>query len=67
MHCWCLKENHERQLEETVISRKHIALTVNEELDLHKRLVDNLDQPVEFTGSQIQWLELFASNRSDAA
>ncbi|XP_057485591.1 syntaxin-52-like isoform X2 [Actinidia eriantha] len=42
------------KLEETVISTKHIALAVNEELDLHTRLIDNLDQHVEVTDSRLQ-------------
>ncbi|KAM0990780.1 hypothetical protein ACFX13_009382 [Malus domestica] len=51
--------NHEQdegldKLEETVISTKHIALAVNEELDLHTRLLDNLDQQVDSTNSNLQ-------------
>ncbi|KAG9453196.1 hypothetical protein H6P81_006100 [Aristolochia fimbriata] len=42
------------KLEETVISTKHIALTVNEELDLHTRLLDNLDHHVDSTDSRLQ-------------
>lgn len=42
------------KLEETVISTKHIALAVNEELDLQTRLLDNLDQDVDGTGSRLQ-------------
>ncbi|PKI77451.1 syntaxin-52-like isoform X2 [Punica granatum] len=42
------------KLEETVISTKHIALAVNEELDLHTRLIDNLDQHVEVTDSRLR-------------
>ncbi|XP_008787642.2 syntaxin-52-like [Phoenix dactylifera] len=42
------------RLEETVLSTKHIALTVNEELDLHTRLIDNLDHHVDLTGSRLQ-------------
>lgn len=42
------------KLEETVLSTKHIALAVNEELDLHARLIDNLDQHVDGTGSRLQ-------------
>nr|CAD1835296.1 unnamed protein product [Ananas comosus var. bracteatus] len=41
-------------LEETVHSTKHIALAVNEELDLHTRLIDNLDQRVDVTDSRLQ-------------
>ncbi|KAK3014528.1 hypothetical protein RJ639_010078 [Escallonia herrerae] len=42
------------KLEETVTSTKHIALAVNEELDLHTRLIDNLDEHVDVTGSRLQ-------------
>ncbi|CAM8949746.1 unnamed protein product [Rhodiola kirilowii] len=42
------------KLEDTVISTKHIALAVNEELDLHTRLIDDLDQHVEITDSRLQ-------------
>ncbi|MBA0816501.1 hypothetical protein Gohar_001158 [Gossypium harknessii] len=50
------------KLEETVISTKHIALAVNEELDLHTRLIymctpsmqDDLDQHVEVTDSRLR-------------
>ncbi|KAF7140435.1 hypothetical protein RHSIM_Rhsim06G0224200 [Rhododendron simsii] len=42
------------KLEETVISTKHIALAVNEELDLHTRLIDNLDRHVDVTDSRLQ-------------
>lgn len=42
------------KLEETVISTKHIALAVNEELDLHARLIDDLDQHVDVTDSRLR-------------
>ncbi|KAM1041194.1 hypothetical protein ACFX13_031146 [Malus domestica] len=42
------------KLEETVISTKHIALAVNEELDLHTRLIDDLDDHVEVTDSRLR-------------
>uniref|UniRef100_A0A7N0U2Y1 t-SNARE coiled-coil homology domain-containing protein n=1 Tax=Kalanchoe fedtschenkoi TaxID=63787 RepID=A0A7N0U2Y1_KALFE len=42
------------KLEETVISTKHIALAVNEELDLHTRLIEDLDEHVELTDSRLQ-------------
>ncbi|XP_047342091.1 syntaxin-52-like [Impatiens glandulifera] len=42
------------KLEETVISTKHIALAVNEELTLHTRLIDDLDEHVEVTNSRMQ-------------
>ncbi|XP_051128906.1 syntaxin-52-like isoform X1 [Andrographis paniculata] len=51
-----MKEQDEglEKLEETVVSTKHIALAVNEELDLHTRLIDNLDEHVEVTNSRLQ-------------
>lgn len=51
-----MKEQDEglQKLESTVLSTKHIALAVNEELDLHTRLIDNLDQDVEVTESRLQ-------------
>lgn len=42
------------KLEETVVSTKHIALAVNEELDLHTRLIDDLDEHVDVTDSRLQ-------------
>ncbi|KHG00459.1 Syntaxin-51 -like protein [Gossypium arboreum] len=42
------------KLEETVMSAKHIALAVNEELDLHTRLIDDLDQHVDVTDSRLR-------------
>ncbi|CAL9165528.1 unnamed protein product [Musa hybrid cultivar] len=42
------------KLEETVLSTKHIALAVNEELDLHTRLIDDLDEHVDVTDSRLQ-------------
>lgn len=42
------------RLEETVVSTKHIALAVNEELDLHTRLIDDLDQQVDVTDSRLR-------------
>ncbi|CAH9063871.1 unnamed protein product [Cuscuta epithymum] len=51
-----MKEQDEglEKLEETVISTKHIALAVNEELSLQTRLIDNLDQHVDITDSRLQ-------------
>ncbi|KAJ7960149.1 Syntaxin-51 [Quillaja saponaria] len=51
-----MKEQDEglEKLEETVTSTKHIALAVNEELDLHTRLIDDLDQHVDVTDSRLQ-------------
>lgn len=51
-----MKEQDEglEKLEETVISTKHIALAVNEELDLHTRLIDDLDQRVDVTDSRLR-------------
>ncbi|XP_039028319.1 syntaxin-51-like isoform X2 [Hibiscus syriacus] len=42
------------KLEETVLSTKHIALAVNEELDLHTRLIDDLDEHVNVTDSRLR-------------
>lgn len=42
------------KLEETVFSTKHIALAVNEELDLHSRLINDLDEQVDATDSRLQ-------------
>ncbi|KAF3648239.1 Syntaxin-51, partial [Capsicum annuum] len=41
-------------LEETVMSTKHIALAVNEELGLQTRLIDDLDEHVDVTDSRLQ-------------
>ncbi|XP_047083420.1 syntaxin-52-like [Lolium rigidum] len=41
------------RLEETIVSTKHIALAINEELDLHTRLIDDLDEGVEDTSYQL--------------
>ncbi|GJY94609.1 syntaxin-51-like protein isoform X2 [Tanacetum coccineum] len=51
-----MKEQDEglEQLEETVLSTKHIALAVNEELGLHTRLIDDLDENVEVTDSRLK-------------
>ncbi|GJY62455.1 syntaxin of plants 52 [Tanacetum coccineum] len=40
--------------EETVISTKHIALAVNEELTLHTRFIDDLDEHVDVTDSRLK-------------
>ncbi|GMH24367.1 hypothetical protein Nepgr_026210 [Nepenthes gracilis] len=45
------------KLEDTVTSTKHIALAVNEELDLHTRLIDSLDYQVDVTGSRLQRIQ----------
>lgn len=42
------------KLEETVMSTKHIALAVNEELDLHTKLLDELDQDVDVTNNRLK-------------
>ncbi|XP_006646793.1 syntaxin-52-like isoform X2 [Oryza brachyantha] len=51
-----MKEQDEglEKLEETVLSTKHIALAVNEELTLHTRLIDDLDDHVDVTNSRLQ-------------
>lgn len=41
-------------LENTVSSTKHIALAINGELDLHARLLDELDGDVESTNSRLK-------------
>ncbi|KAJ8754936.1 hypothetical protein K2173_015448 [Erythroxylum novogranatense] len=53
-----MKEQDEglEKLEETVVSTKHIALAVNEELDLHTRLIDDLDQHVDVTDSRLRYV-----------
>ncbi|KAI4348558.1 hypothetical protein L6164_009268 [Bauhinia variegata] len=45
------------KLEETVVSTKHIALAVNEELGLQTRLLDNIDQHVDSTNSRLQTVQ----------
>ncbi|MBA0786689.1 hypothetical protein Gotri_027105 [Gossypium trilobum] len=42
------------KLEETIVSTKHIALAVNEELDLQTRLIDDLDQHVDISDSRLR-------------
>lgn len=37
-----------------MLSAKHVALAVNEELDLHARLIDDLDDHVDGTNSRLQ-------------
>lgn len=51
-----MKEQDEglEKLEETVLSTKHIALAVNEELTLHTRLIDDLDEHVDVTDSRLR-------------
>nr|CAB3502199.1 unnamed protein product [Digitaria exilis] len=41
-------------LEETIVSTKHIALAINEEVDLQTRLIDDLDERVEDTSTQLE-------------
>ncbi|PIN15864.1 SNARE protein TLG1/Syntaxin 6 [Handroanthus impetiginosus] len=54
-----MKEQDEdlEKLEQTVTSTKHIALAINEELDLHTRLIVELDQDVEVTESRLQQVQ----------
>ncbi|KAL4427976.1 hypothetical protein ABPG75_002065 [Micractinium tetrahymenae] len=40
-------------LERTVVGTKHIALQINEEAELHNRLLDELDEGVEGTSSRL--------------
>ncbi|XP_017605847.1 syntaxin-51-like isoform X2 [Gossypium arboreum] len=51
-----MKEQDEglEKLEETLVSTKHIALAVSEELDLHTTLIDDLGQHVDVTDSHLQ-------------
>ncbi|XP_062211088.1 syntaxin-52-like [Phragmites australis] len=51
-----MKEQDEKLdiLEETIASTKHIALAINEEMDLHTRLIETLDVGVEDTSNQLQ-------------
>ena len=41
-------------LEYVMCALQHIALTVNEELDLHRRLLDDLDEDVDVTHSRMR-------------
>ncbi|KAL8172213.1 hypothetical protein V2J09_024017 [Rumex salicifolius] len=47
-----------KKLEETVISTKHIALNINEELNLQTKLLDTFDDDVESTGFRLEWMRL---------
>ncbi|KAF6258200.1 Qc-snare protein, Syn8/Syntaxin8-family [Scenedesmus sp. NREL 46B-D3] len=42
------------QMEKTVISTKHIALTIGEEVDLHTRLLEDLEEDVDVTHSRLR-------------
>lgn len=42
------------KLEGTITSTKHIALAVNEELDLHTQLLDELDQDADATNTRLK-------------
>lgn len=57
LQCQVMQERNEglEELEVSVLSTKHIALAVNEELDLHTRLIDTLDEHVEVTDSSCRW------------
>ncbi|KAL5221576.1 hypothetical protein ABZP36_026289 [Zizania latifolia] len=54
-----MKEQDEglEKLEETVLSTKHIALAVNEELTLHTRLIDDLEDHVDVTNFRLQLVQ----------
>ncbi|CAK7339891.1 unnamed protein product [Dovyalis caffra] len=54
-----MKEQDEglEKLEDTVTSTKHIALAVNEELTLHTKLLDDLDDHVDVTNSRLQMVQ----------
>jgi SYP5 family syntaxin len=49
-------------LESTVLSTKHIALAVNEELDLHTRLLDDMDKDADVTNNRLKVGELSLSH-----
>ncbi|GJP31738.1 hypothetical protein CLOM_g14808 [Closterium sp. NIES-68] len=42
------------ELESTVATTKHIALTINGELDLHRHLLDDLDDNLQSTNARVQ-------------
>jgi SYP5 family syntaxin len=42
------------QMEKTVVSTKHIALTIGEEVDLHTRLLEDLDEDVDVTHTRLR-------------
>eukprot|EP00878_Enallax_costatus_P020004 GHUV01021128.1.p1 GENE.GHUV01021128.1~~GHUV01021128.1.p1 ORF type:complete len:209 (+),score=78.66 GHUV01021128.1:535-1161(+) len=42
------------QMEKTVVSTKHIALTIGEEVDLHTRLLEELDEDVDVTHTRLR-------------
>ncbi|MCO5564073.1 hypothetical protein L7F22_017729 [Adiantum nelumboides] len=45
------------KLEDTITSTKHIALAVNEELDLHTKLLDNLDEDADRTTTRLKAMQ----------
>uniref|UniRef100_J3LJD9 t-SNARE coiled-coil homology domain-containing protein n=1 Tax=Oryza brachyantha TaxID=4533 RepID=J3LJD9_ORYBR len=45
------------KLEESIVSTKHIALAINEELDLHTRLIDDLAERTDEKSNQLQRAE----------
>ena len=53
----CVRADQDAELEELsglVTSTKHIGLAVGEEIDLHARLLDDLDDDVNRTGSRLK-------------
>ncbi|CAI5497618.1 unnamed protein product [Closterium sp. Naga37s-1] len=42
------------ELESTVATTKHIALTINGELDLHRHLLDDFDDNIQSTNARVQ-------------
>ena len=44
----------EGALERTVVGTKHIALQINEEVGLHTRLLEDLDEHVDSTSSRLK-------------
>lgn len=48
------QDNELLELESSVASTKHIALTINGELDLHRQLLDDLDNDIQSTNARMQ-------------
>ena len=58
-----LMQDQDDELEElsrVVTSTKHIGLAVSEELDLHARLLDDIDEEVTRTGSRLKLAQKMA-------
>lgn len=48
------QDQHLEQMEQTVTSTKHIALAIGEEVDLHTRLLQDLDEDVDHTHTRLK-------------